>query len=397
LARCHPLQLIDMGVSALQHHLSLHDKLSDRKGESEYYRSLLEEVLGISLQRAVISTSEHAAPFNLAHSVSYALPQLAIQGAKLRSPARVVILVASLVPFDNRHHPRGFLTEDGGRFHLFSKRLEKTCSYLQGPVDVSSRKDGAAFFSRFPWLQPLLTRSPRFSDAAQQLSAIMETMVSRWSPLGAGGQVTIQPFEEVARGMLIRLLEANDPWLCRLFFDANIRRAIAVSLSGTFCAWGEHHGSFLFWHCSGKKPRRLVEENGSLINADIAIPITRDSLLNALTTRTIVPGVFLALMVISYLPGLAVAGGPKQPAYYRTMIRAANGVDANITRSEDMSTYGYWCVDMTLVSPNADSGGNIPAIGAGLWLTEKSCDASWICDQLDRCPVLPIPEAVSYD
>lgn len=386
-----------MSVSALQHHLSLHDKLSDRKGESGYYRSLLEDALGVSLDHAVISTAEHAAPFNLAHSVSYALPQLAIQAAKLRSPARVVILVASLVPFDNRHHPRGFLIEGGGRFHLFPKRIEKTCSFLQAPVDVSSREDAAAFFSRFPWLRPLLTQSPRFSDAARQISAIMEAIASKWSPLAADGLVTIRPFEEVARGMLIRLLEANDPWLCRLFFDAKTRRSIADSLSGTFCAWGEHHGSFLFWHCREGKPRRLVEENGKLINAEVSIPITRDSLLDALRARSIVPGVFLCLMVTSYLPGLAVAGGPKQPAYYRDMIRAANGVDAKVFRSEDISVYGYWCVDMTLVSPNANSGGNIPALGAGLWLTEKSCEAAWICDQLDKCPVLPIPEAVAYD
>ena len=65
------------------------------------------------LEHAVISTSEHAAPFNYASTVSYALPQWAIQCAGLRPAARVVIMVATLVPFDNRHFPRGFV-QDGG-------------------------------------------------------------------------------------------------------------------------------------------------------------------------------------------------------------------------------------------------------------------------------------------
>ena len=386
-----------MSITALQHHLNLYDRLSDRNAESTHYRSILEEVLGISLQHAVISTSEHAAPFNFATTVSYALPQLAIQGAAMRPPAQIVILVASLVPFDNRHHPRGFLTEDGIRFHLFPKRLNKSCSMLQGAVDVTSRKDSPAFLAKYPWLQPLLTQAPAFCDAAHQMAAIMEMMTTRWSPLGSSGNVTIRPFEEVARGMLMRLLEAKDPWVCRLLFNSATRHAIAESLSGTFCAWGAQHGSFLFWQCHGEKTRRLVEKEGCLVNANIKIPITHDSILHALSTREIVPGVFLALMVISFLPGLAVAGGPKQPAYYRAMIRAAKSVDAKLTRNEDLSTYGYWSVDLTRVSPNAKCSGNIPAVGAGLWLTEKVCDPHWLCDQLNQCSVLPIPEALSYD
>src|SRR3954464_9356016 len=52
-----------IGESALAHHLDLYDRLADRRRESAVYRALLEDVLGFSLEHAVISTSEHAAPF----------------------------------------------------------------------------------------------------------------------------------------------------------------------------------------------------------------------------------------------------------------------------------------------------------------------------------------------
>src|SRR5205085_5682694 len=122
-------------------HLDLYDRLADRRRESAVYRALLEDVLGFSLEHAVISTSEHAAPFNYSSTVSYALPQWAIQRAGLRPAARVVIMVATLVPFDNRHFPRGFVQDGGRPLHLFPKRMNKSCPMLQPPVNLETRAD----------------------------------------------------------------------------------------------------------------------------------------------------------------------------------------------------------------------------------------------------------------
>ncbi|MGH7488919.1 MAG: hypothetical protein ACREMY_25450, partial [bacterium] len=138
-----------IGESGLAHHLDLYDRLADRRRESARYRALLEEVLGFSLQDAVISTSEHAAPFNFASSVSYALPQWAIQLAGLRPAARIVIMVASLVPFDNRHYPRGFMQDGAPPFNLFRNRVMKSCPMLQPPVDLDARPEIQKESARF--------------------------------------------------------------------------------------------------------------------------------------------------------------------------------------------------------------------------------------------------------
>jgi hypothetical protein len=365
------------------------------RDQASAYCSLLEEVLGFSLRQAVISTSEHAAPFNYASSVSYVLPQLSIQYAGLRAPARIVVLVSALVPFDNRHYPRGFLLEDGRRFNLFSNRVRKSCSMLQPAVDIDSRGDGGSFIEMYPWLRPYFTNQMSFTDAAHQMSTVMEAIATKWFAIAAC-PVTIRPFEDVARRMLIRLLESHDPWLERILFDSPTRRRVAETLTGTFCAWGDKHGSFLFWNRRGDRLGRFVEENQCLVDDDVRVPLTRESLLDSLTNKAIWPGVFLSLMMTSYLPGLPVAGGPKQPEYYRAMIRAANAVGI-LSRGPELSTYGYWCVDMTRLSPSRTHLRHIPAEGAGLWLTDGACDAGWICEQLAQCPILPLPPLPAYN
>jgi len=387
-----------IGESGLAHHLDLYDRLADRRRESAGYRAVLEEVLGFSLQEAVISTSEHAAPFNFASSVSYALPQWAIQRAGLRPAARIVITVAALVPFDNRHYPRGFVQDGAPRLTLFPNRVMKSCPMLQPPVDLEARvaiqAEATQFLGKYPWLRPLLTGPQSFQDAAHQMCAVMEAMAAKWFP-GAPNPVTVRSMEEVARRMLVRLISSRDPWLDRLLFDPSVRSLIAQRLMGTVCAWGAHHGSFLFWNRRSERLGRFVEEDGCLVDGDTRVPLTREAILNGLLTRSILPGVFLSLLVISYLPGLAVAGGPKQPDYYRDMIQAANEV-GGVSRGEELSTYGYWCVDMNRLTPHRAATKHIPKDGAGLSLTDGTCDAEWICEQLGQVPVLPIPPTVTY-
>jgi hypothetical protein len=201
--------------------------------------------------------------------------------------------------------------------------------------------------------------------------------------------------EEVAWRMLVRLIVSRDPWVDRLLFDPSVRAVVAQRLMGTVCAWGLHHGSFLFWNRRGERLGRFVEEDGCLVDGDTGVPLTRDAILNGLLTRSILPGVFLSLVVISYLTGLAVAGGPKQPDYYRTMIQTANAV-GDLTRGEELSTYGYWCVDMSRLTPHRATTRHIPKDGAGLSLADGSCDAEWLCEQLAQVPVLQIPPAVTY-
>lgn len=384
-----------LGQNALEHHLELYNRLADRSVVSAPHYKLLEDVLGFSLENAVISTSEHAAPFNFASSVSYVLPQWSIQRAALRPPATIVVLVGTLVPFDNRHYPRGFLFDNGKRFNLVGQKVAKSCPALQPPVDVRQREGGDAFVATYPFLRPHLTGEIPFTDVGHQIASVMEKMASTWIA-NEPSPVRILSLEEVARRLLIRLLEERDPWLEKMLFDRPTRHKIFQGLMGTFCAWGLRHGSFLFWKGTTDRIGRFVEENDCLVSDELSIPLTREALIDALKERRIWPGVYLCLTVISYLTGLAVAGGPKQPDYYYAMIRVANEV-GGMNRELSLSTYGYTCMDLTRVTPNKDEPRKFPLRGAGLWLSQGQTDPSWFCNQLSTIPVLPTPPAPTYD
>jgi hypothetical protein len=381
--------------SALNHHLDLHDQLTSRDEESLEYSSILEEVLGFSIRNTLISTAEHAAPFNYASSVSFLLPQMVVQMACRRATRPILMLVGSLVPFDNAHYPRGFLLENGRSINLFTQRVQKSCPLLQPPATIRPGNEANRFLQTFPWLRPQVTGAIAFSDAAQQISNIMEAIAGRWFA-GHSRPATILPLEEVARRMLIRLLDRNDGWLDRLLFDSSTRRGVMESLMGTFCAWGARHGSFLFWNRLGDRLGRFVEDEGCLAGSGVRVRLTRGSIRDGLETKSILPGVFLSLLAVSFLPGLPVCGGPKQPEYYRTMIRAANAV-GTLKRTEKISTYGYTSVDMSQLTTNPTAARPIPKTGAGLALANGTGDPEWLCQQLSLASFRPPPAMPGYD
>jgi hypothetical protein len=379
-------------MTGLELHQHLFDQLSRRGAEGRVYRRLLEEILGFPVENVLISTAEHTAPFNRAHTVSFLLPQLILQQAGLKPRAPILILAASLIPLDNEHYPRGFLLPQG-RFNLFPCRQRKKSPALLPPAKALEKTGAPAFFSRYPWLRRVFQEERSHTSYARQISGCMEGMAQQWFPEAPPGNVRVRPLEEVARQMLIRLLEADDALLGQLLFDNRIRGLVARDLLGIFCAWGQTQGSFYFWGAQDAGVARLREENGHLLGASWRIPLEKDSLLDFLRAGRLWPGVFLSLLMVSFFPNLPISGGPKQLHYYRLMIWAANRLDC-APREERLAGYGYMILDFTGMRLGRENGGLLPSCAPGLALADAQLDPDWLAAELSRLPLLPFPEVI---
>src|SRR4051812_26301977 len=137
-------------MSAIDYHLRLSHELSFRASAGTTYRATLEGVLGFSTDGMLISTSEHVAPFNRTHTLSFLLPHMALQAARLRGPATILILAGSLIPLDNSHYPRGFMLPEGARwnhrFNLYPSRMNKAVPLMLPPVNGATCNKADKFF-----------------------------------------------------------------------------------------------------------------------------------------------------------------------------------------------------------------------------------------------------------
>jgi hypothetical protein len=209
----------------------------------------------------------------------------------------------------------------------------------------------------------------------------MERIVAQWGLDAHPAPVTVRPLEEVARAILIELLESGDSFLDRVLFDARLRAALDVELRGVFCAWGDAHGSFLFWRAHDRRMIRLRHRHDCLVADDgYCVRFDRDELLAELRARRLWPGVFLSLAVVSLLPGVPISGGPKQLRYYERMIAAARPL-LDQPRGTALSRYGYMCFDPAEVCP-AGAARAVAARGTGLDLAERELDAEALAQQL---------------
>jgi hypothetical protein len=390
----HGAQVRDRSV--LEYQIALSRELVSRDKEGSEYRTLLEDVLGFSTEGTVISTSEHVAPFNRAHTVSFVLPQLACQATGLGEHCSVLIMAGSLIPLDNSHYPRGFFLPDGRewnhRFNLYPSSMNKMVPLLLPPAKVASSRKTDKSFSSYLWLGPVLTQTAQYETLANQLAACMETISTRWFSGANKTVLRVKPLEEVASSVLIRLLENSDPIIHSILFDSKTRHEIAERLHGVFCAWGNRQGSFLFWATENSHVVRLREEDGYLVGgAAIRVPFEVPDILQGLRTRSLMPGVFLALLAISYLPNLPISGGPKQLHYYRRMIEALNA-GVRQRRPLSLSALGYMTFDPTALQLRLEEPRHLTDFGTGLELSSSDLDVDFLFSQLSRTEVAELKE-----
>jgi len=338
-------------VSVLEHHHRVSLRLGRRREDGARYRKLLSNLIGLK-PGDLMSTSEHIAPFNVADSVS------------------------ALVPLDNRQYPRGFFPPAASlprrRANIFAQGKRKASALLLPPTSFAPLD--ALNLPENHRVNLKHAAEGHGQSYAHQLCAVMETMTDHWQ-LGSSRRprVRVWPLEAVARDILLELLDNRDPEIMALLFDPALRAEVASRLNGVFCAWGEHHGSFLFWGCRNQRVVRMIEKDGRFHGDGFAIPIEPDAVAAALRSQSIQPGVYLSLLMVCYLPNIAVCGGPKQDRYLRRMISVTNDL-LELSRAPHLSEAGYMSFDPALLSARARPERGLHPFGIGLDLMRKGVE-----------------------
>ena len=76
-------------------------------------------------------------------------------------------------------------------------------------------------------------------------------------------------------------------------------------------------GTDLFWFIGNNKIKKIViEDNALCVEDGTKIPITPESIIQALQNKIILPSMFLSYLVIGLLPNVKVQGGTRMIAYY---------------------------------------------------------------------------------
>ncbi len=280
------------------------------------------------------------------------------------------------------------------RFNLYPSRMNKAAPLMLPPVDGTTRSKADNFFQSYSWLKETFNKVATFETYAHQLSACMEVISGKWFEGVAGPELKVRPLEAVARQMLLRLIEEGDVVIDSILFDPRLRGEIARRLHGVFCAWGERQGSFLFWGNRDSRASRLQEHEGALVGSNIKVVLAKDSVADALRKGQLWPGVFLSLLVVSYLPGLPISGGPKQLQYYRSMIRAANSLGIEV-RPEDLSQLGYMTFDLCDLRLRRGNSQCFSDFGTGLALSRSGFELDFLIEQMSAIEVVD-PWAILY-
>ncbi|MER9067427.1 hypothetical protein NKH84_12740 [Mesorhizobium sp. M0902] len=243
----------------------------------------------------------------------------------------------------------GWLDVGDDKINLFGMGRHKLCrksACVAGPVSLNKRAleavgdetDGSR------WLGTLLASQDKvFETAADALTAMNQDLVANWDR--AGMALPVFTDDRAAAAAMARHLEYDGSLLSRLLIEPARRQRLEH-------AWQEAasspFGRFLpnatdyFWGIREERVRKLVLENGHLIEPDrpqgLSIPFERPHLRRALLEGVLLPNLFLTFLVLAILPRVRVVGGLRQIGYvalFHSILLAV--LDENAPEERDLA------------------------------------------------------------
>ncbi|AZO11453.1 MULTISPECIES: hypothetical protein [unclassified Mesorhizobium] len=242
----------------------------------------------------------------------------------------------------------GWLDVGDDKVNLFGMARHKLCrksACVAGPVALNRRALEAVGdeTDTSRWLGTLLASQDRvFGTAADALTALNEDLVARWDCSGTALPVFID--DRLAAAAMARHLEYEGSLLSRLLFEPARRQRLEHALQE---AASSPFGRFLpnstayFWGIREERVRKLVLENGRLIEPDrphgLSVPFERTHLKQGLLDGVLLPNLFLMFLVLAILPRVRVVGGLRQIGYmalFHSILLA--GLDENAPDERDL-------------------------------------------------------------
>jgi hypothetical protein len=152
------------------------------------------------------------------------------------------------------------------------------------------------------------------------------------------------PMCVLVRDAMIEELEAGrDGWFYEMIFDPATRDAAYRTFDGVRSCWDSKNGggTFLFWTKNRKgEPRAMTYEADALHSTGVAgtLPLSRESLLDALKSGAIYPGTFLVMAYLGFYLGLQLFGGILCAQFYPEMHRRITTGNPLGLSTEDLET-----------------------------------------------------------
>ncbi|MER9400953.1 hypothetical protein NKI46_22855 [Mesorhizobium sp. M0615] len=243
----------------------------------------------------------------------------------------------------------GWLDVGDDKVNLFGMGRHKLCrksACAAGPVALNGRAletVGNETDAR-SWLGTLLASQDKvFATAADALTELNEHLVADWDRSGMARPVFVD--DRLAATVVSRHLEDEGSLLSRLLLEPARRRrldhALQEAASGLFGRFLPNATAY-FWGIREQRVRKLVLENGRLIEPDrphgLSIPFERPHLQQALLDGMLLPDLFLMFLALAILPRVRVVGGLRQIGYvalFHSILLAA--LDENAPEERDLA------------------------------------------------------------
>ncbi len=220
----------------------------------------------------------------------------------------------------------GWLDVGDDKVNLFGMGRHKLCRKsvcAAGPVSLNKRALEAVGdeTDATRWLGTLLASQDKvFATAADALTELNEDLVANWDRSGTALPVFID--DRFAASAMAQHLEDDDSLLSRLLLEPARRQrldhVLREAASGPFGRFLPNTTDY-FWGIREERVRKLVLENGHLIEPDrphgVSIPFERLHLRQALLDGVLLPNLFLMFLVLAILPRVRVVGGLRQIGY----------------------------------------------------------------------------------
>ena len=243
----------------------------------------------------------------------------------------------------------GWLDVGDDKVNLFGMGRHKLCrksTCVAGPVSLNKRALEAVGdeTDASRWLRTVLGSQDKvFGTAADALTALNEDLVANWDRSGMALPVFID--DRLAAAAMAQHLDSDDSLLAKLLIEPARRRRLDHALQE---AASSPFGRFLpnatdyFWGIREERVRKLVLENGHLIEPDrphgLSIPFGRTHLRQALLDGVLLPNLFLMFLVLAILPRVRVVGGLRQIGYialFHSILLAV--LDENAPEERDLA------------------------------------------------------------
>ncbi|MGX5843198.1 hypothetical protein ACWGTI_20970 [Mesorhizobium sp. ArgA1] len=243
----------------------------------------------------------------------------------------------------------GWLDVGDDKVNLFGMGRHKLCRKsvcAAGPVSLNKRALQAVGneTDARSWLSTLLASQEKvFATAADALTELNEDLVASWDRSGMARPVFID--DRLAAAAVARHLDHDGSLPSRLLLEPERRQrldhALQEAASGPFGRFLPNATAY-FWGIREQRVRKLVLENGHLIEPDrphgLSIPFERLHLRQALLDGVLLPDLFLAFLILAILPRVRVVGGLRQIGYvalFHSILLAA--LDENVPEERDLA------------------------------------------------------------